>query len=112
MITAREAIPIHVRTPWLDYSPALHRHARTRIEAALRSSATRIRWVNARISARDGCREERVCELEVVMKPHGLVVASAAAVDAYRAADIAARRARTLVRRHVARTRDERRRAA
>ena len=110
-MNAREAFPIHVRTRWLDYSPALHWHTRTRIEAALRSSASRIRWVNVRISGGDRSPDERTCDVEVVMKPDGLVAASAAATDPYRAADAAARRARTVVRRHVDRARDLRRAA-
>jgi ribosome-associated translation inhibitor RaiA len=112
MINTREDFPIHVRTRWLDYSPALHWHTRTRFEAALRSSASRIRWVNVRISGSDGDLAKRVCDVEVVMKTDGIVAASAADSDAYRAADAAARRVRTVVRRHVDRAREELRRAA
>jgi ribosome-associated translation inhibitor RaiA len=111
MITTSDAFPIHVRTRWLDFSPALHWYTRTRLEAALRSSASRIRWVNVRISDGDGSPGERICDVEVVLKPDGLVAASATSPDPYRAADAAARRARIVVRRHVDRARELRRAA-
>ena len=106
MTKRRERFPIQVRTRWLDYSPSLHSHARTRLEAALRSFASRIHSVNVRISAHGG-PEERRCEVDVAMTPAGLVAASAAGPDAYRAVEAAARRTRALVRRHVARARQD-----
>jgi ribosome-associated translation inhibitor RaiA len=112
MTNAQHAFPIHVRTRWLDYSPALLSHTRTRIDAALRSCASRVRWVNVRISDGDGTRDERVCHVDVVLKPDELVTATAADADPYRAATAAARRARTVVRRHVERRREELRQAA
>lgn len=104
--------PVHVRSRWLDYSPALHNHARTRVDAALRAHATRVQWVKVRLTGGDGAPEERICEIEVTMKPDGLLTVSASDVDAYRATDAAIRRARTAVRRHVDRAREELRRAA
>ena len=111
MTKTRDAFPIHVRTRWLDYSPALHAHARARIEAALHSSASRVQSVTVRILDSDSRRGARTCEVEVVLRPGGFVVASVTAPDAYSAADLATRRARLLVRRHLARARDVRRAA-
>ena len=111
MTQTREAFPIHVRTRWLDYSPALHSHTRARLDAALRANAPQIQSVTARFSGGESRHDERVCEVDVVVRPGGLVVASATAADAYRAADVAARRARLLVRRHLARARNLRRAA-
>jgi ribosome-associated translation inhibitor RaiA len=108
----QHTFPVHVRSRWLDYSPALHNHTRTRVDAALRAHGSRVKWVRVRISGGEGASEERLCEIEVAVKPDAVLTVSAADVDAYRATDTAIRRARTAVRRHVDRTREELRRAA
>ena len=108
----QQTFPVHVRSRWLDYSPALHNHTRTGVDAALRAHASRVHWVKVRLSGGEGAPEEKLCEIEVAMKPDGVLTVSAADVDAYRATDTAIRRARTAVRRHVDRSRDALRRAA
>jgi hypothetical protein len=105
-MTTRAAIPTHIRTRWLDYSPALHWHARTRVQAALRPFASRVRWINVRITPGDGLRGERTCDIEVMLIPLGWVTASGTAADAYRAVDEAVRTVKGLVRREVPRRRD------
>ena len=107
-----QTFPVHVRSRWLDYSPALHNHTRTLIEAALRAHASRVHSVQVRLSGGEGTLEERICEIEIALKPDGVLLVSAADVDACRATDAAVRRARTAVRRHVERAREELRRAA
>ena len=108
----QQTFPVHVRSRWLDYSPALHSHTRIRVEAALRAHASRVQWVKVRLSGGEGAPEERICEIEVAMKPGGSLTVSAADLDVYRATDAAIRRARTAVRRHAERAREELRRAA
>ena len=108
----QQTFPVHVRSRWLDYSPALHSHTRTRVEAALGAHASRVRSVKVRLSGGEGTPEERICEIEVAMRPDGVLTVSASDLDAYRATDAAIRRARAAVRRHVDRARAELRRAA
>ena len=93
--------PIHVRTEWLDFSPALHSHARTQIGAALHAFRCRIRSVNVKIFDHDSGPRARRCDIEIVLTASGWLSVSADDTDAYRAVDAAARRARTVVRRYV-----------
>ena len=97
----RTELPIHVRTQWLDFSPALHWHARTRIDATLHAFRSRIRSVNVKISDHDSSPGARRCDIEIVLTASGWLSVSAEDTDAYRAVDAAVRRARTVVRRHV-----------
>lgn len=97
--------PIHLHTRWLDFSPALHWHARTRIRAALRAFRARIRWVTVRIADAGGVPGVRRCEMEVMLAPTGRLSVSASDADPYRAVAAAARRARVVLRRHLDRTR-------
>jgi ribosome-associated translation inhibitor RaiA len=105
-MTTRAAIPTHIRTRWLDYSPALHWHARTRVQAALRPFASRVRWIHVRITPGEGPRGERTCDIEAMLIPSGWLTASGTAADAYRAVDEAVRKIRGLLRREVPRRRD------
>jgi ribosome-associated translation inhibitor RaiA len=99
-----KTFPIHVRTGWLDYSPALHSHVRTRVEAALRAFASHIRWVAVRVGPGPGRR--RSCDIEVVLAPAVWVPAFDEGEDAYTAVDAAARAARRVVGRELRRARE------
>ena len=64
----RSSFPIHVRTRWLDYSPALHWHARRHVQAALRAFEPRIRWVNVKMAG-TGAAPDRTCDIELATVP-------------------------------------------
>ena len=99
----RTGFLINVRTPWLDFSPALHWHAQTRIDAMLHGFRSRIRLVNVKVSDHDSSSGARRCDIEIVFTASGSLSVLAYDADAYRAVATAARRARTVVRRHVER---------
>lgn len=108
---AQEPIRVHLRMRWLDFSPALHHYATRRIEVAFRRFASRIRSVNVQIADANGPRrtaDDKVCEIEVLLHPSGSLNVSATAADPYLSVDRAVRRARAIVRGHIARERDHR----
>jgi ribosome-associated translation inhibitor RaiA len=105
-------MPIHIRTRWLDYSPALHAHARTRVESALHPWRSHVGRVMVRIADVDGAPRARSCAIAVSLDQGGWVSALAVDDDAYRAVDAAARRIRSVVRRRIGRSRDVLRGAA
>jgi ribosome-associated translation inhibitor RaiA len=108
---AQESLTVHLRMRWLDFSPALHHYATRRIEVALRRFATRIRRVNVLIADANGPRrsaDDRRCEIEVLLHPAGSLTVSATASDPYLSVDRAVRRARAIVRGHIAREREHR----
>lgn len=111
MMLAHESFPIHLRTRWLDFSPALHEHATRRIDFALGRFAPRIRTVNVVISDENGPRhgpDDKTCEIEVMLVRGGSLSVSATAADPYQSVERAARKASAIMRAHVGRRRRRR----
>jgi ribosome-associated translation inhibitor RaiA len=94
---------------WLDFSPALHHYTTRRMEIALRRVAAKIRGVTVQIADTNGPRggpDDKVCEVEVLLRPAGSLTVSANAPDPYLAVDRAVRRVRAAVRSQVSRERE------
>jgi ribosome-associated translation inhibitor RaiA len=77
MQTAQQPFPVHVRTGWIDYSPALHWYATQKVRSALRSVASRIRAVTVRIADHEPHDPStRLCAIDVSVKPTGTISAT------------------------------------
>jgi hypothetical protein len=91
MQSTTHTFPVHVRTGWIDFSPALHWYATRRVKAALRPVAPCIRSVSVRFAdpeLRDvGSRE---CTIDVALKSNGAVSTTVAGADLYEVVDRAA----------------------
>ena len=87
MRTDRQPFPIDVRTGWVDYSPALRRHASQRMRSRLAEFASQIRSVTVRFSDDEAhTTAHRRCDLEV-MTHAGPISASSVAVDLFALVD-------------------------
>lgn len=75
------------------------------MEGVLGRFASRIREVEVQITDVNGPRggDDKVCEVEILLRPSGSLLASATAPDAYESVARAAHRARTVVRGHISR---------
>jgi hypothetical protein len=97
METAQRTFPIHVRTGWVDFSPALHWHITQKVESALERYGARVRSVTVLVTDQDADR--KTCAVDVVLRPAGLVAASATGTDAHDVVGRAADRVRTAMQR-------------
>ena len=87
MRTDQQPFPIDVRTGWVDYSPALRRHASQRMRSRLAEFASQIRSVTVRISDDEAHTiAHRRCDLEV-MTHAGPISASSVGVDLFALVD-------------------------
>jgi putative sigma-54 modulation protein len=89
-VQPQESIGVRVRMRWLDFSPALHHYTTRRIEIALRRVAAKIRGVTVQIADTNGPRggpDDKICEVEVLLRPAGSLTVSANAPDPYLAVD-------------------------
>lgn len=74
------AFPVHVRTGWRDFSPALLWYATREVRAVLRPLASHVRSVTVRFSDHEpGGVTSRLCTIEVNLKPNGVAPSAAAA---------------------------------
>jgi hypothetical protein len=101
MRDARQQFPVHVRTGWTDYSPALHDHATQRVASRLAGFAPQIRSVIIRIAddASHHARQRR-CDIEVVTTHAGPIAASSVGVNPFRLVDGAVDTVFELLRQH------------
>jgi hypothetical protein len=77
MQTAQHPFPVHLRTGWIDFSPALHWYVTQKVRSALRPVASRVRAVTVRIA--DGEPHDpstRLCAIDVTLKPAGTISAT------------------------------------
>ena len=78
MQTTQHTFPIHVRTGWIDFSPALHWYATQKVRSALRPVASRVRAVTVRIADHEAHDPStRLCAIDVTLKPAGITSATA-----------------------------------
>src|SRR4051812_33431795 len=78
MQTTQHTFPIHVRTGWTDFSPALHWYATQKVRSALRAVASRVRAVTVRIADHEPHDPSaRLCAIDVALKPAGTITATA-----------------------------------
>jgi ribosome-associated translation inhibitor RaiA len=95
--------PVHVRTRWIDFSPALRWYTARKIESALQPFASRIRSVYVRITDVPDDLDSRTCAIQVLIKPFAFASASATGADPYESVDRATQRVRSIVQRRLAR---------
>jgi hypothetical protein len=100
---ARVVFPVHVRTRWIDFSPALRWYTARTLESALQPFASRIRSIYVRITDVPGDFDSRTCTIQVLIKPFAFASASATGADAHDAVDGATERVRAIVQRRFAR---------
>jgi hypothetical protein len=68
--------PVHLRTGWVDYSPALHWYAGQKVRSVLTGFAPRIRSVSVRIADHEAHDvASRRCTIDVTLKS-GVVVSA------------------------------------
>ena len=78
MQTTQHTFPIHVRTRWIDFSPALHWYATQKVRSALRPVASRVRAVTVRIADHEPHDPStKLCAIDVALKPAGTIAATA-----------------------------------
>jgi hypothetical protein len=99
----QQPFPVHVRTGWIDYSPALHSYASLQVARTLGGFASRIRSVTVRIADHEPHdTASRLCAIDAELKPAGALSTTASGRDPYELVERAAAAMR-------ARLRDERR---
>lgn len=88
MNRTQQPFPVSVRTGWIDFSPALHSYARTRVITALGTFATRIRSVTVRVIDHEPHDPAtRLCAMEVELKPVGTLSATSTGRNVYESID-------------------------
>lgn len=82
MQSTSHAFPVHVRTGWIDFSPAVQWYAPHKLKTALEPVAEYVRSVTLRIADREpGDLATRVCTVDVSLKPTGALTASVTGTD-------------------------------
>jgi hypothetical protein len=95
MQITQRTFPIHLRTRWQDFSPALHWHTSQTVTAHLAPFGLRIRSVKVRITDADfQDLSRRTCAIEVALKPFGVASATATGADVREIVSRAAERVR------------------
>jgi hypothetical protein len=88
MQTAQHPFPVHVRTGWIDFSPALHWYATHKVKTALRPVASRVRAVTVRFADHEPHDPStRLCAIDVGVKPAGTISATSAGRNVYELVD-------------------------
>ena len=88
MHRTQQPFPVSIRTGWIDFSPALHSYARTKVIRALGAFAARIRGVTVRVTDREPHDPAtRRCAIEVELRPVGTLSATSAGRDVYESID-------------------------
>jgi ribosome-associated translation inhibitor RaiA len=88
MNKTHQPFPVSVRTGWIDFSPALHSYARTRILTTLGTFATQIRSATVRVIDHEPHDPAtRLCAIEVELKPVGTLSATSTGRDVYESVD-------------------------
>ncbi len=88
--TVPQPFPVHVRTGWIDFSPAVQQYASERIRSALAHHAAQIRSVSVRISSADPRRPaQRRLHVQVTTDTDSVAV-SPSGVDLFALVDQAA----------------------
>ena len=88
MNRTKQLFPVGVRTGWIDFSPALHAYASTRVTRAFSTFAARIRCVTVRVTDHEPHDPAtRLCAIEVELKPGGTLSATSTGRDVYESVD-------------------------
>ena len=91
MQTAQHPFPVHVRTGWIDFSPALQWYATQKVRSVLRPVASRVRAVTVRIADHEPQDPStRVCAVDVALKPAGTISATSTGRNVFEIVDRAA----------------------
>ena len=84
MQTQRHAFPIHVRTGWIDFSPALHSYVTGRVTRTLSPFASRIASVAVRIGNQEPHDPAtRLCAIDIQLKADGAISSVSSGRDVY-----------------------------
>jgi ribosome-associated translation inhibitor RaiA len=88
MHTTPPPFPVSVHTGWIDFSPALHSYASTRVTRTLGTFAARIRSVAVRVIDHEPYDPAtRLCAIDVELKPVGTLSATSTGRDIYESVD-------------------------
>ena len=88
MNRTQQPFPVNVRTGWIDFSPALHAYAITRVTSAFIVFSARIRSVAIRVTDHEPHDPAtRLCAIEVELKPVGTLSATSTGRDVYESVD-------------------------
>jgi hypothetical protein len=88
MQTAQHPFPVHVRTGWIDFSPALQWYATQKVRSVLRPVASRVRAVTVRIADHEPHDPStRLCAIDVILKSAGTISATSAGRNVYELVD-------------------------
>ena len=88
MQPAQHSFLVHVRTGWIDFSPALQWYATQKVRSVLRPVASRVRAVTVRIADHEPHDPStRLCAIDIGVKPAGTISATSAGRNVYELVD-------------------------
>ena len=84
MQTPRQVFPVHVRTGWIDFSPALHSYVTWRVTRTLGAFASRVASVTVRIANQEPHDPaSRLCAIDITLKAGGAISTVSTGRDVY-----------------------------
>ena len=88
MQPAQHPFLVHVRTGWIDFSPALHWYATQKVRSVLRPVASRVRAVTVRIADHEPHDPStRLCAIDVTLKSARTISATSVGRNVYELVD-------------------------